>query len=162
MPPKKQEITPAALEKAFKLFDEDNSGFITADELIKIFKWPTSGGTEMSMKDAKEWIDRYDGQNGEKKDGMLSIKELAVALADESLHEGRTFMEAFMDTLRVDGDYWNSDAEMVKHISKYTDAQVHAPMFPTCAPMFPTRRSSPAAPPRLTSAHHDPPSSAPV
>ena len=84
MPPKKQEITPAALEKAFKLFDEDNSGFITADELLKIFKWPTSGGTEMSMKDAKEWIDRYDGQNGEKKDGMLSIKELAVALADDA------------------------------------------------------------------------------
>ena len=113
MPPKKQEITPAALEKAFKLFDEDNSGFITADELINIFKWPTSGGTELSMEDAKEWIDRYDGQNGEKKDGMLSIKELAVALADRRRGGfGRSaFAEAFMDSLRGDEDFWQSDAE---------------------------------------------------
>ena len=52
----------ADLEKAFKVFDTDNSGTLSASELIKILTRP--GGAALTMADAEELIQRADVNGG--------------------------------------------------------------------------------------------------
>ena len=66
----------ADLEKAFKVFDTDNSGTLSASELIKILTRP--GGAALTMADAEELIQRVD-VNG---DGELDLEEFCTLMSD--------------------------------------------------------------------------------
>ena len=67
------------LEKAFTLFDADNSGTIDAKELIAILTKDTgASGKPLSMEDAQEMIQRVD-ING---DGVLDIDEFCELMGN--------------------------------------------------------------------------------
>ena len=66
------------LEKAFMLFDADNSGTIDAKELIAILTKDTASGKPLSMEDAQEMIQRVD-ING---DGVLDIDEFCELMGN--------------------------------------------------------------------------------
>ena len=70
------EITEDMLREGFALFDKDNSGFLTPDELVGILTRP-GGGSAMSEADAKAFVEKHD----KNKDGKLSIDEFVRAIA---------------------------------------------------------------------------------
>ena len=65
-----------ALESAFAIFDEDGSGQLTSDEVLKVLTRMTGKGAELSEDDAKAFIKEFD-RNG---DGQLSINEFITAM----------------------------------------------------------------------------------
>jgi len=65
----------AKLREAFRQFDVDDSGTLSADELAQLLTRGTSSGTPLSAEDAQEIIDDFDTDG----DGVLSLDELARA-----------------------------------------------------------------------------------
>ena len=65
-----------ALEAAFAVFDEDGSGSLSKDEVLKVLTRMTSAGSELSEKDAEDFIAQFDRNN----DGVLSINEFITAM----------------------------------------------------------------------------------
>jgi len=69
----------ARLEKlhdSFLMFDDDYSGYLTADEVLKILMRMTPDGCELTEDDAKVFIEEFD-RNG---DGMLDVNEFIIAM----------------------------------------------------------------------------------
>ena len=62
------------LKEAFKLFDTDGSGFLTADEFLAVLTRP--GDNAMTLDMAKSTLDMFD----ENKDGKLDINEFCMAM----------------------------------------------------------------------------------
>ena len=74
------------LRKAFKIFDADNSGYLTADEMTKILtrltgrEYDTDGNGKLSVEEAQEFIADFDVDE----DGRLSIDEFITAIVSLS------------------------------------------------------------------------------
>jgi len=66
----------ASLKKSFEYFDDDNSGFLTADEVLEILMRMTPDGTPLTEDDAKEFIKEFDRDE----DGTLNVDEFIVAM----------------------------------------------------------------------------------
>ena len=66
------------LRRAFSTFDQDQSGTLTASEMMGILT-RSGGGKPMSRNDAQKLIDAFD-VNG---DGMLNLEEFVAAFTDE-------------------------------------------------------------------------------
>ena len=66
--------------KAFRLFDTDGSGKLSAQEIVAILT-RTGGGAALTLQDAKEIVEDFD----EDEDGELNIEEFAAAF--ESIFE---------------------------------------------------------------------------
>ena len=66
--------TSAELATAFKLFDSDGDGVLSAEELKAILCRPTPGGTPLTEQQVDEIMRKFDA-NG---DGVLSVDELAA------------------------------------------------------------------------------------
>ena len=66
--------TSAELATAFKLFDSDGDGVLSAEELKAILCRPTPGGTPLTEQRVDEIMRKFDA-NG---DGVLSVDELAA------------------------------------------------------------------------------------
>ena len=64
------------LEAAFAVFDEDGSGQLSSDEVLKVLTRMTGSGSELTEEDAKDFIKQFD-RNG---DGLLSINEFITAM----------------------------------------------------------------------------------
>merc|ERR1712064_8629 len=64
------EVNMDALMEAFKIFDKDNDGFLTTDELRKIMKG------RMSKRDLELMIKEADSDN----DGFINCKEFCLVL----------------------------------------------------------------------------------
>ena len=84
---------------AFKLFDKDGDGSISATELLSILTRSGTGNT-MTEKDAKAIIKDFDG-NG---DGVLSLSEFTQALASD-------FRESVVSSEAYDTDMYNRRVE---------------------------------------------------
>lgn len=65
-----------ALEAAFAVFDEDGSGTLSTNEVLKVLTRMTSSGSELTKQDADDFIKEFD-RNG---DGVLSINEFITAM----------------------------------------------------------------------------------
>lgn len=65
--------TQASLAVAFKAFDTDNSGTLSAEEMLKVLT-RKGGGAELSIEDAKAVIASVD-YNG---DGVLDVRQEAT------------------------------------------------------------------------------------
>ena len=66
--------TSAELATAFKLFDSDGDGVLSAEELKAILCRPTPGGTPLTEQRVDEIMRKFDANN----DGVLSVHELAA------------------------------------------------------------------------------------
>jgi len=66
-----------SLEASFSVFDEDGSGFLETKEVLAILTRMTPASCQLSMDDAKAFIELFDrdGADGEDKDGKISFKE---------------------------------------------------------------------------------------
>ena len=60
-----------------QVFDEDGSGFLETKEVLAILTRMTPASCQLSMDDAKAFIELFDrdGADGEDKDGKISFKE---------------------------------------------------------------------------------------
>lgn len=80
-----REATERDLVEAFKIFDADANGTLTADELKAILQRPSPGSTPMSDADIAYLIECFDGSvAGSKKDGMLDVNEFIKALTEDT------------------------------------------------------------------------------
>jgi len=68
-------VTREEVRAAFKVFDKDNSGTLTFDELVGVFTRP-GGGQPTDEAEARAFIAQHD-KNG---DGVLSIDEFVDAM----------------------------------------------------------------------------------
>lgn len=66
----------ASLKKSFEYFDDDGSGFLTADEVLEILMRMTPDGTPLTEDDAKEFVKEFDRDG----DGQLDVNEFIVAM----------------------------------------------------------------------------------
>ena len=80
---------------AFKVFDRDNNGKLTFDELRAILLRAVPGSAPMSEHDIIWLIERFDGSvEGSEKDGMLDVHEFVKALTeDEGVQDAVTTNE---------------------------------------------------------------------
>jgi len=80
-----RDATEGDLVAAFKIFDTDGNGTLTADELKAILQRPSPGSTPMSDADISYLIECFDGSvAGSKKDGLLDVNEFIKALAEDA------------------------------------------------------------------------------
>ena len=75
MPEESPEERRARLTKAFKVFDKNGDGFISAGELKDLLTRTGAAASGITTDDTKKIIAKFD-KNG---DGKLSIKELVSA-----------------------------------------------------------------------------------
>jgi Ca2+-binding EF-hand superfamily protein len=69
---------------AFKVFDTDNSGKLSFDELKAILQRDAPGNTPMSEHEIASLIESFDGSvEGSEKDGMLDVAEFVKALSED-------------------------------------------------------------------------------
>jgi len=90
----------AALEAAFKVFDTDGSGTLTADELKAVLLRPANGNPSSFTSDSiDEMLAMFDS-NG---DGVLSIEEFVAAMSSNSA-EGRPTAGDFIIVIKTEAD----------------------------------------------------------
>ena len=77
----------AALAAAFKVFDTDGSGTLSAKELLTILTRKGKGGASLSVEDAKQIIASVD-YNG---DGELDVDEVSSTCMPRSKHMHAAF-----------------------------------------------------------------------
>ena len=68
------EITEEQLSAAFKVFDKDNSGTLTVEELMAVLTHPGTG-TSFTEEDAKMIVAQHDTSH----DGVIDYKEVFAA-----------------------------------------------------------------------------------
>jgi len=72
----KNDVRLKSLKQSFQAFDEDDSGFLTKDEVLEILTRMTGGGEPLSEADAQEFIKEFDRDG----DGQLDMNEFIIAM----------------------------------------------------------------------------------
>ena len=72
----KNDARIASLKASFEVFDVDGSGELTEDEVLGILTRMTGGGTELTLEDAKAFIEEFDRDG----DGCLDVYEFITAM----------------------------------------------------------------------------------
>lgn len=65
-----------SLKKSFAVFDADGSGELDTEEVIQILQRTTPAGTQMTEKDAREFIHEFDRDGN----GTMNLQEFIIAM----------------------------------------------------------------------------------
>lgn len=100
--------TEGALRRAFALFDEDGSGFLTSEEFLQVLQRQHGDDASFSEQDAHELLNAMD-TNG---DGMVSIDEFVENFSNQgtidvpdAVAEGPSVIFCDVDNARVSAVY---------------------------------------------------------